>query len=150
MTADREEWSELPMGATTATRTRSGTSVTGRSSVPPRAWIRSTPNWCNQRQVRVAMSEAATSWRFVVVEPNRMNRYFCLRHNRMNSYICHRHNRMNSYICHRHNRMNSYICHSTLSFYFTLGRKHCDCLHLTCKAHLIIDNRSFSWITSIT
>ena len=38
MTADREEWSELPMGATTATHNRSETSVIKRSSVPKRAW----------------------------------------------------------------------------------------------------------------
>ena len=31
MTADREEWSEFPIGATTATRTKSGTSVIRRS-----------------------------------------------------------------------------------------------------------------------
>ena len=45
MTADREEWSELPIGATTATHTRSGTSVIRRSSVPPRAWVGPTTNW---------------------------------------------------------------------------------------------------------
>ena len=33
MTAQREEWSELLLGATTATRTRSGTSVTRKSSI---------------------------------------------------------------------------------------------------------------------
>ena len=45
MTADKEEWSELPMGATTETRTRSGTSVIRRSSVPPCAWVGPTTNW---------------------------------------------------------------------------------------------------------
>ena len=35
---DREEWSELPIGAATATRIKSGTSVIRRSSVPPRVW----------------------------------------------------------------------------------------------------------------
>ena len=33
MTADREEWSEFPIGATTATHTKSGTSVIRKSSV---------------------------------------------------------------------------------------------------------------------
>ena len=47
MSADREEWSALPIGATTATRTRSGTSVIRRSSVPPRAWVGPTTNWSN-------------------------------------------------------------------------------------------------------
>ena len=37
MTAESEQWSELPIGATTATRIRSGTYVIRRSSIPPRA-----------------------------------------------------------------------------------------------------------------
>ena len=45
MIADREEWSELPMGATTETHIRSGTSVIRRSSVPPWAWVGPTTNW---------------------------------------------------------------------------------------------------------
>ena len=45
MTADREEWPELPMGATTEIRTWSGTSVIKRSSVPPRAWVGPITNW---------------------------------------------------------------------------------------------------------
>ena len=68
MTADREEWSELPMGATTETRTRSGTSVFRRSSVPPRAWVGPTTNW--SQPDTVVKSKATTPWRFVVVEPN--------------------------------------------------------------------------------
>ena len=44
MTADIEELSELPVGATSATRTRSGTSVIRRSSVPPRSWVGPTTN----------------------------------------------------------------------------------------------------------
>ena len=44
MTPDREEWTDLPVGATTATHTRSGTSVIRRSSVLQRAWAGPT-NW---------------------------------------------------------------------------------------------------------
>ena len=62
MTADREEWSELPIGATTAT------SVIRRSSVPPCAWAGPTTNWLQPETV--AKSMAATPWRLVVVEPN--------------------------------------------------------------------------------
>ena len=51
MTADREEWSELPIGATTATSTRSGTTVIGRSCVPPRPWIAPTTNWSQRLQL---------------------------------------------------------------------------------------------------
>ena len=69
MTADREEWSELPIAATTATRTRSGTSVIRRSIiVPSRAWVWATTNWSQPQTV--AKSTAATASRFVVVEPN--------------------------------------------------------------------------------
>ena len=58
MTADREEWSELPICATIATHTRSGTSVIRRSNVPPRAWVGPTNNWSQPE--RVAKSKAAT------------------------------------------------------------------------------------------
>ena len=68
MTAERHEWSELPMGATTATRIRSGTSVIRRSSIPPRAWVGPTTNW--SQSDTVAKSKAATTWLLVVVEPN--------------------------------------------------------------------------------
>ena len=45
MTADREELSELPVGATiTEPRTKSGTSVIRKSGVPPRAWVGPTTN----------------------------------------------------------------------------------------------------------
>ena len=68
MTADREGWSELSIGATTATRTKSGTPVIRRSSVQPRAWVVPTTNWSQPETV--AKSEATTPWLFVVVEPN--------------------------------------------------------------------------------
>ena len=55
MTADREEWSELP---TTATHTRSGISVIMRSSVPPPAWVRLKTNW--SQPCRGVKSKAAT------------------------------------------------------------------------------------------
>ena len=67
-TADREEWSELPIGATTVTRTKSGTSVIRRSSVPPSAWVGPTTNWLQPETV--AKSKAATPWQFLVVESN--------------------------------------------------------------------------------
>ena len=59
MTADRDEGSELPTGATTATRTRSGTSVIRRSYVPPRAWVGPTTN--SSQPDTVAKSKATTS-----------------------------------------------------------------------------------------
>ena len=46
------------LGATTATRTKSGTSVIRRSSVPPRAWVGPTTNWSQPETV--AKSKAAT------------------------------------------------------------------------------------------
>ena len=49
MTADREEWSQLPMGATTSTRTRSGASSIRKSSVPLRAWVGTTTNNNNRK-----------------------------------------------------------------------------------------------------
>ena len=61
-------WSDLHSGAATATRTRSVTSVIRRSRVPPRAWVGSVTSW--SQPDTVAKSRAATSWRFVVVEPN--------------------------------------------------------------------------------
>ena len=65
MTADKEEWSELPIGATTGTR--SGTSVISRPSVPPLAWVGPTTNWSHPETI--AKSKAAILWQFVVVEP---------------------------------------------------------------------------------
>ena len=50
------------------THTRSGTSVTRRSSVPPRALVGPTTYW--SQTDKVAMSKPATPWQFVVVEPN--------------------------------------------------------------------------------
>ena len=71
MTANQEDWSELTMGAPTPTHTRSGTSVI-RTDVPdpppPCALIGLTTNWLQPHTV--AKSKAATTWRFVVVEPN--------------------------------------------------------------------------------
>ena len=67
-TADSEEWSELPIGSTTTTRTRSGTSVIRRSSVSPRAWAGAITYWSQPETV--AKSKAATPWRFVIIEPN--------------------------------------------------------------------------------
>ena len=46
------------MGATIETRTRSGTSVIRRSSVPPRAWVGPITNW--SQPDTVAKSKAAT------------------------------------------------------------------------------------------
>ena len=66
MTADRQEWSALRMGATTATHSRSGTSVIRRTSVPPFAWVGPTTNW--SQPDTVAKSKAATPWQFVVVD----------------------------------------------------------------------------------
>ena len=68
MTANRKELSELPICATTATSTRSGTSVIRRSSVPPRAWVGLT-TYRSQPET-VVKSKPATPWRFVVVESN--------------------------------------------------------------------------------
>ena len=52
MTTDREEWPQLqlPMNATAATRTGSGTPVIRKSSVPPCAWVGPTER--NQTQWR--------------------------------------------------------------------------------------------------
>ena len=50
MTTDRHKWSELPMGAATATYTRSGTSVISRLSVTIRAWAGPTPTDRDQTQ----------------------------------------------------------------------------------------------------
>ena len=50
------------------TRTKSGTSVIRKSSVPPRAWVGPTTNWSQPETV--AKSEGATPWWFVVIEPN--------------------------------------------------------------------------------
>ena len=68
MTADKEEWFDLPIGATTATCTRSETSVIRSSSVLPRAWVGPTTNWLQPETD--AKSKAATPWWFVVIEPN--------------------------------------------------------------------------------
>ena len=68
MTSDWEEWSELPMGATTATCTRSGTSVSMRSSVQQHAWVVPTTNWLQPDTV--AKLKVAALWLFVVVEHN--------------------------------------------------------------------------------
>ena len=64
MIADKEEWSELPMGVTTATCTRSGTSVIRRSSVQPCAWVGATNNW--PQPYAFVNSKAGTPRLFVV------------------------------------------------------------------------------------
>ena len=63
ITADKEEWSELPIGATTVIRTRSGTSVIRRSRVPPRARVGPTTN--RSQEETVYASKSVTPWRFV-------------------------------------------------------------------------------------
>ena len=68
MAIGSDEWSKLPSGATTATRTRSGTSVIRRSRVPPHAWVGPITSW--SQPDTVAKSRAAIPRWFVVVEPN--------------------------------------------------------------------------------
>ena len=64
MIADREDWSECY----NSNRARSGTSVIRRPRVAPPAWVGLTTNWSPPD--RVSKSNAATPWRFVVVEQN--------------------------------------------------------------------------------
>ena len=45
MTAENDEWSELPILTTTVTRNCSEKSVNGRSRVPTHAWVKPTTNW---------------------------------------------------------------------------------------------------------
>ena len=45
MAIESYEWSDLPSGAATATRTISGTSVIRRLRVPPRAWVGPITSW---------------------------------------------------------------------------------------------------------
>ena len=66
MIAEREEWSELPNGATTATCSWSGTSVIRRSSVPPRAWVGPTTNWSQPETAAIRDFRLSTNQNIII------------------------------------------------------------------------------------
>ena len=71
LTADGEEWSELPIVATTATRARSGTSVIRKSRVPPRAWVGLTTNWSQPDTFEKSKAETSDSvWQILYCTTN--------------------------------------------------------------------------------